>query len=199
MARFESFKEEFGSIMGHHGSALENFHSITRFGLDESFGRSSSIYGDGIYLSSDREVAHSFLKPAMHGIAEMSIGDCIGLLTASEVALAPEEVRHAGSLIKPRQSLLDEQQQALPPGYIVSTSSHYVLTRFLLVTSERISTSPTSSAFNFRRLLPSKKLLPWLIIMFYILILVAIWYFKGRSHRISEFKRFLARYGFLAR
>lgn len=197
--RFDSYKNEFGVIMGHHGSALENFHSIARFGLDESFGRSSSIYGDGIYLSADREVAHSFLKPSAHGLAEMTIGDRIGVLTASEVALSPAEVRHSGSASKPRQSLLDEPQTPLPPGYIISTSSHFVLTRFLLLTSERISVPPVSSTSGLRRYLPPKSALPWIIIAIYIAILLIVWYSKGKNHRISDMKRLWTRYSPLAR
>lgn len=197
--RFEALKAQFGAIMGHHGSALENFHSIARFGLDESFGRSSSIYGDGIYLSSDREVAHSFLQPAAHGLPKMTIGDRIGVLTASEVALSPAEVRHAGSVLKARQSLLDEAQTPLPPGYIISTSSHAVITRYLLVTAERISAPTTSRPSGFRRLLPPKSALPWLLVLFYVLLLVVVWCYKSKSHRVLDLKRWWAQYAPIGR
>lgn len=192
LKRFEALESQYGTIMGCHGSLLENFHSIVRFGLDESFGRSSSIYGDGIYLSSDIEVAHSFLRPAAHGIEGMSIGDRIGVVIACDVILHPDDVRHEGTAPSARKSLLDESKEQLPPGYIISTSSHLVLNRYLLVTSERNTPEPAARP---RRYLPPKAAVQWLLVLFYVLLLVAIWYAKSKTHRIADIKRLANQYG----
>lgn len=188
--QFESEKATLGCLMGHHGSALENFHSILRFGLCESFGRSSSLFGDGIYLSQDREVAHSFLKPSNHGLPGLKhIGDRIGLLTSSEVLLHPREVRHAGSAVSAPSSLLEEPQKQLPTGYIVANSAHCVLNRFLLVSTE-VQVSPSGPTQ--RGCLPSKLVVQWLLIVFYVLILVAVWYFKGKTSNLKWLRKTLS-------
>lgn len=40
--------------LGFHGSPLENMHSIIRNGLDATFGKEGSLFGEGIYLSEDQ-------------------------------------------------------------------------------------------------------------------------------------------------
>jgi gamma-glutamylcysteine synthetase len=45
---FQKLKDEYGCVMGFHGSPLENFHSIVRNGLDHTYGKESSLFGDGI-------------------------------------------------------------------------------------------------------------------------------------------------------
>lgn len=185
---FESEKRQFGCLVGYHGSGLENFHSILRFGFDESFARSSSIYGEGIYLSEDLEVARSFLTLSQHETAGLKcLGDKLGVMASCEVIRHPQDVRHFGSPPPASATILDDSSTPLPKGYIVASSSKHVITRYLLVTSE--STPRTSHAFRFW---PSKSITQWLLVMFYLSLILAIWYYKGKSSRTAD--RFTARF-----
>ena len=100
----------FSSHSGFHGSPFENFHSIVRNGLDASFGKETSLFGDGIYLSEDqyeilayfsvyvcedfslpyREVAFSFLRPGRNMAPRSSTGQLVGCLVCGEVATVRE-------------------------------------------------------------------------------------------------------------
>jgi hypothetical protein len=171
--QFEEAKSIHGSLMGHHGSSLENFHSIVRFGLDESFGRSSSIFGEGIYFSQDREVAHSFLKQGAHQVSGTQLGSQFGMMTATEVINHPTDVRHASSPPHPSGISLDDSSKPLPPGYLISTSSKLTLTRFLLVFPD----SPTPSTSR----LVSKEALSWGMIIVYIIVVLIIWWSKSKA------------------
>ena len=65
------------------GSALENFHCILRCGLKSFSGTkrmtSGDVYGEGVYLSSDPRIAHSF----------SSRGCAVPPLSAPSVPLPP--------------------------------------------------------------------------------------------------------------
>lgn len=208
--RFQEQKERYGALMGHHGSPLENFHSITRFGLDESYGRASSIYGEGIYLSADREVAFSFLQWSKHGLDEnmklSHLGEKLGLMTCTEVIKEPNQVRHDASSpsTQPRNALLDPTEEELPPGYIISKSSQLVLTKYLLVFSESTGKQGTSSESQdssaveqgsqapnsgFDKIFCGRAsgcrrsvIVQCLLALVYVFILLSIWYSKGKPN-----------------
>ena len=181
---FESEKQQFGCIIGYHGSGLENFHSILRLGFDESFARSSSIYGEGIYLSQDLEVARSFLSITEHRATGFTcLGDKLGVMASCEVITHPQDVRHFGSPVPASASPLDDSSAPLPKGYIVSRTSKRVLTRYLLVTSEHTHiAAPRYSA----RCWPTKTVTQWSLVLFYLALLLAIWYYKGKPSRAAD-------------
>ncbi len=84
---FSTMKEKVGSSIGYHGSGMENWHNIIRCGLDVRFQKDTyiflkiisfffislnyalilllTIFGIGIYLSADPNVAFSFKKPGI--------------------------------------------------------------------------------------------------------------------------------------
>lgn len=79
---FTRMRDTHGYVIAYHGSPLENFHSIIRNGLDDMFSKSSSIYGEGIYLSEDRDVSAQFVKPStLEGVKSVTFVDQIGVFT----------------------------------------------------------------------------------------------------------------------
>eukprot|EP01127_Copromyxa_protea_P018779 TRINITY_DN5980_c0_g1_i2.p1 TRINITY_DN5980_c0_g1~~TRINITY_DN5980_c0_g1_i2.p1 ORF type:complete len:357 (-),score=55.16 TRINITY_DN5980_c0_g1_i2:57-1127(-) len=129
---FEKAKAEFGSTMGFHGSPFENFHSILRNGLDATFGKETSLFGDGIYLSSDRDVAFSFLKNAKNFAKNSALGDRLGCLVCAEVACKPQVVRLSPQEANIR-NLSDNADPELPRGYIVVGENEYVCIKYILL------------------------------------------------------------------
>lgn len=170
--------------MGYHGSAIENFHSILHNGLDDTFGRSTSIYGDGVYLSEDRDVGYSFVKAgkvALGGRTSPLFGEQFGLLACASVSKHPQ-VRHshtasgAGAAQRYRDAaILVDGQRQLPPGYIVVTSPQHILIRYVLVYTNNAS-SAAIAAGGQRRV----NICQYMFV-FYILLLVLLAYYKYRN------------------
>lgn len=44
---FNTLREKYGSIIGYHGTALENVHAISRTGLDTAKSRAENLFGEG--------------------------------------------------------------------------------------------------------------------------------------------------------
>jgi hypothetical protein len=170
---FTKVKNQYGSIMGFHGSPLENFHSILRNGLDHTYGKETSLFGDGIYLSSDRDVAFSFLKPGPNCYSHSIFGPRMGCIVCAEVACKPKVVRRSNE-----QSSLTgitiESDNSLPKGYIVSEENECVQAKYILIYNNFLA--PTSS----------KNKVCILMAFLYVLFLVALWLMKS-----MPIKRFL--------
>jgi len=116
---------------GFHGSVFENFHSIVRNGLDSSFGKETSLFGDGIYLSEDRDVAFSFLKCGPNFYQNSIFGKQVGCIVCAQVIKDPQYVRVSNE----KQSVtgISLSDSKLPKGYIVVESNEYVCIRYILV------------------------------------------------------------------
>jgi len=85
--------QKYGVTIGFHGSVFENFHSIVRNGLDSTYGKETSLFGEGIYLSEDRDVAYSFLKCGKNYYVNSIFGSQVGCIVCGEVIKHPKHVR----------------------------------------------------------------------------------------------------------
>eukprot|EP01126_Amoeba_proteus_P047357 TRINITY_DN5399_c0_g1_i10.p1 TRINITY_DN5399_c0_g1~~TRINITY_DN5399_c0_g1_i10.p1 ORF type:complete len:365 (+),score=52.57 TRINITY_DN5399_c0_g1_i10:488-1582(+) len=169
---FKRAKDEFNFTIGFHGSPFENFHSILRNGLDATFGK-EALFGDGIYLSSDRDVAFSFLKSAKNFSKNSILGERLGCLVCAEVACKPGVVRLSKEEALTR-GLAGNMDKILPKGYIVSEENDYVLVKYLLLYKDFQSTTPKQS-----------RNICQYIALFYIFILISLW--MVRSPEVRRF------------
>lgn len=170
---FSNLKAQHGSIMAFHGSPLENFHCIVRNGLDHTFGKETSLFGDGIYLSQDRDVAFSFLKPGPNCYSHSSYGPRVGCIVCAEVACKPKAVRTSTERSDTGITLL-QSDDSLPKGYIVSEENECVQAKYILIYN------------NFAVPTKSKNNVCLLIALIYVFFLVAFWLMKT-----TPIKRFL--------
>lgn len=167
---FNKLKNSFGSIMGFHGSPLENFYSIVRNGLDHTYGKETSLFGDGIYLSQDRDVAFSFLKPGPNCYSHSVYGARMGCIVCAEVACKPKVVR----LSKETNSLTGltiDSDESLPKGYIVSEENECVQAKYILIYN------------NFSTHTKTKNNVCVMIAVLYVLFLIALWVMKSQPVR----------------
>jgi len=170
---FCKLKNQYRSVIGFHGSPLENFHSILRNGLDHTYGKETSLFGDGIYLSTDRDVAFSFLKPGPNCYSHSLFGARIGCIVCAEVACKPKVVRQ--SLERTGLAgITIETDNSLPKGYIVSEENECVQAKYILIYNNFLA--PTKSKNN----------VCITIAILYIFFLVALWLLKS-----MPLKRFL--------
>jgi len=166
--KFLERKAKYGVIIGYHGSTFENFHSILRNGLDATFSKQTSIYGEGIYLSEDRDVAYNFLKCGRNYASSSIFGERVGCLACCEILRHPKVRRAIDQTSQP--GILVDGESHLPKGYIVVTDNDHVLVKHILVYSDYVSTKPGRH----------KKLnLCFLIIILYTFILIGIWMWRS--------------------
>jgi len=164
---FHKLKNQYGSIMGFHGSPLENFHSILRNGLDHTYGKETSLFGDGIYLSQDRDVAFSFLKPGPNCYSHSLYGARIGCIVCAEVACKPKAVRKSKESSSLNGITILESDDSLPKGYIFSEENECVQAKYILIYN------------NFLAPTKSKNKICILIALLYVFFLIALWLMKS--------------------
>jgi len=112
---------------------FENFHSIVRNGLDSTYGKETSLYGEGIYLSEDRDVAFTFLKCGKNFYNNSIFGKEVGCLVCGEVIKHPKHVRISSEKETSAGISINDDEAKLPKGYIVVESNDYVMVKYLLV------------------------------------------------------------------
>jgi len=166
---FEVLKEKYGSNMGFHGSGFENFHSILRNGLDTTFGKETSLYGDGIYLSEDRDVAYGFLKSGKNWSANSIFGGQVGCIVCAEVARHPQGARFSSEKGSSGGITIADDDSKLPKGYIVVEDNEYVLVRYILLYKD------------FYGNIKKKSNVCQFIALFYILLLVGLWLMRSAA------------------
>jgi len=155
---FGNLQQRVGSSIGYHGSSLENWHNILHGGLDVRFQKETSIFGIGIYLADDPNVAHSFKKAGLSWKKSM-LGTRISCVAACEVLNHPEVLR--GS----EQSFVNgEGEKHLPKHYILVKNNHYVRIKYLLVYNDEIKQ-------------PASRF--WITIFVYIAILLFVAMYKS--------------------
>jgi len=164
---FQKLKDEYGCVMGFHGSPLENFHSIVRNGLDHTYGKETSLFGDGIYLSSDRDVAFSFLKPGPNCYTHSLYGERMGCIVCAEVACKSKIVRQSKEGSSNASGIAIDADNSLPKGYIVSEENECVQVKYILIYNN--FTVPTKS----------KSKVCVTIALLYIFFLIALWLMKS--------------------
>lgn len=162
---FKKFKEEYGSFIAYHGSSLENFHSIVRAGLDETFCKQNSLYGDGIYFSKNLDVAYSFKNNKKNQFEDSKIGENLGIIAVCEIVKHPEFLKVGSS--KAKISLSDKE---IPEGYILAINGSIVNVKYLLVYEH-----------GKKEKKKSKSSVIYLLFAVYILMLIIIWICKPKN------------------
>jgi len=155
--------------LGFHGSAFENFHSIVRNGLDNSFGKDTSLFGEGIYLSEDRDVAFSFLKCGTNFYQNSILGKQVGCIVCAEVIKDPQHVRVSSE--SQSSSGISLSDSKLPKGYIVVESNEYVCIRYILVYEHFMG--PTKKKTNFCMMC----MIAYLLLLVYFWLIRSVQYF----------------------
>lgn len=133
-AQFEKLQREHGSTLAFHGSPLHNWYSIVSNGLSTSFSRGEeSIYGDGIYLSTDPSVAINFRRPGRTWV-QSSLGESLSCLLVAEVLHHPASVaRSEADGPNGKQMPGVTLDHRLPRSYILVKNNLHVRARYLIL------------------------------------------------------------------
>ncbi|XP_024359246.1 uncharacterized protein [Physcomitrium patens] len=165
---FESVKAEFGSFHAFHGTSAENLHSILRCGLlnmsNSQLQRNGCIFGEGVYLSTDPGVAHSFCK-AGTGWTHSFCGSRVRYVLVCEVAgkytfRSDSTALKTGSFaVQDYPSTCREESStsnSVPNTYVVVKNSDLVKIRYIFVYTEpsRVQITLRSSSFGPLGILP---------------------------------------------
>lgn len=143
---FEALAQEYGTVVGYHGSSLGQFHSILHHGLQNLSGtehmQSGEILGSGIYLAEEVSVAQNFmrfgpislLKSAGLSAPMMSFG----AIAECELICHPDNMKSTSGGPSAYYVVQEEHHVRLKSIYIYSTpssSSFWFWFGFLLCTT----------------------------------------------------------------
>ncbi|XP_057829849.2 uncharacterized protein LOC131040907 isoform X2 [Cryptomeria japonica] len=189
---FETIKLSFGSMFAFHGTSAENLHSILRCGLlnlsNTTLQRNGAIFGEGTYLSTDINVALSFSK-AQEGWKDSCFGKKLQYVLLCEIAKG-EKVFYTDKSGQSLRKVNDSSYSGPAHGsYIVVQNSDLIKIRYVYVYAEprlkyesklgiRTETTNTTACLEIKRLLGKQD---WcrLLIVFYVILLLGISYFKS--------------------
>jgi len=168
---FEKEKSKYGSKMGFHGSEFSNFYSILHNGLDASFGKETSLYGEGVYLSGDPDVAYSFLKCGKNWYNNSKLGSMVGCIVCGEVVKHPTYARFSSEQNSQSGIVVSDDETKLPKGYIVVEDNNYVLVKYILVYKDFHGGGDVKKRANVCQI----------VAIIYILFLIGMYIFKSNS------------------
>ncbi|EGC28285.1 hypothetical protein DICPUDRAFT_100176 [Dictyostelium purpureum] len=147
--KFKELSKEYGTMLGYHGSANENWYNIIKGrGFSHQFVSEECIFGKGFYFSSDSKVSTSFIK---WGGANKSPSNeywwpnsmwskkKIGFLSActlinNQSTFRGIEVKATNHKSSPH--IYSDQDRSLPPYYILANNSEDIRVKYMLLFSE---------------------------------------------------------------
>jgi len=152
-----------------HGSFVENFFSICKFGLQQHFNRGKEvIFGNGIYLSNEISVCTMY-APFGETWKKSVLGNKQSIIAICEVINDETEVKCKDEKNKKRE-INENSYGAIPEKYFVVTNSELVKVKYLLVYRHKAPSVVTSFI---------KKHFLWIAIILYFALLVFIGILNG--------------------
>eukprot|EP00096_Caligus_rogercresseyi_P015263 TRINITY_DN7714_c0_g1_i1.p1 TRINITY_DN7714_c0_g1~~TRINITY_DN7714_c0_g1_i1.p1 ORF type:complete len:339 (-),score=56.65 TRINITY_DN7714_c0_g1_i1:118-1134(-) len=120
-----------GGIFGYHGSKLTNIYSILSNGLQQHRNE-VSLFGQGIYLSSDLQVVQYFSKSSTNW-SESSLGAQVNCVLLCETFDHPDV--KMSSTDPSRNYIQGSEGGRVPDKYIVVQSNDLIINKYLLLYS----------------------------------------------------------------
>lgn len=198
-ARFDALKAQYGHFVGLHGSPFENFYSILHNGLNNHVGRNDNLFGEGIYLSSQLQVACNFARAAP-AYRFSRFGQHPMAVLGAEIVNHPDvqtSQRAAGAA------------SGLPETYYVIRNNEHVRASFVLIFASadrldqpsRTNSSRTAASHRARRVQPNnnnyfhwwQERLGVLLFVAYVCVLVGIYLSSVDNRRqiMRELRRYI--------
>lgn len=190
---FEKLKAMHGSIIGYHGTGLENVHSILRNGFLNHF-NTTALYGEGTYLSTDLSVAVGFCSSGK-AWNRSKLGNKLSCVIVCEIIKHPG-VRLPGTRAKPdvdRASTIGGEH--VPESYIIVENNDLVRPKYLFIYVDhtaRKSATPLSTVARgtgresycgqLTTYVRQNAFMLFMLLWFCGLCLVGVW--KNRNHPI---------------
>ncbi|XP_059479000.1 protein mono-ADP-ribosyltransferase PARP16 isoform X1 [Neocloeon triangulifer] len=178
--RWNQWQNKLGTLSAYHGSRLENFHSILKYGLQQHLNK-TALFGAGIYLSSELGVSMPYSKFGSSW-SDSTLGNQISCVALCQILNHPDVKCHQGDSpeeVKHRSTSRDSMAGAIPAKYVLVRNSDHVRVCYLLVYCKPTSFNCTESAMSSTMSWVGKhKLL--VLLMAYIFLLIAIGI--GNSH-----------------
>ncbi|KAJ3639501.1 hypothetical protein Zmor_002859 [Zophobas morio] len=182
--KFESLwqKRQAGrkTILAYHGSAVDNFYSILKVGLQQHFSLEKEVlFGNGIYLSNELSVSAHY-APFGQTWTNSSLGSQHSVIAICELINDIEKVKCRDSQNKKR-SLNKDSLHEIPEKYFVVTDSDMVRVKYLMVYRQK-------RVFSVKSYLTEHLFLSLMFI--YLVSIIAIGIFSNSSYTRSLKKIF---------
>ncbi|CAH0562399.1 unnamed protein product [Brassicogethes aeneus] len=167
----EAFKNRIGKkqvLHAYHGSAMDNFYSILKVGLQQHFSVGREVlFGNGVYLSSEISVCTQY-APFGKTWRNSSLGYKHSIITICEIINDIGKVKCKDAQNKNR-SHNDQSYGEIPEKYFVVTDSDMLRVKYLMVYSCKNKKSVKSFI---------TKHLFYIILIVYFFMLVVIGFFR---------------------
>ena len=126
---FKAQAQLHSTFLAYHGSALCNWHSILRRGLESKSGTreqtSGAVFGAGIYFSDDLRVARMF-SAAGKGWGRSALGDSLEVVGLYDIINDPQAVRW-------QEERGERGEESVPDNYAVVEDNRFIRLKSLLV------------------------------------------------------------------
>ncbi|XP_065335508.1 protein mono-ADP-ribosyltransferase PARP16 [Cloeon dipterum] len=189
--RWEQSCSQYKTMNAYHGSKLENFHSILRYGLQQHM-NTTALFGAGIYLSSELGVSLHYSKTGITWTGSV-LGNKVSCVALCKVLNHPDvKCQQGGSPeeVRSRSTSSDSLAGAIPKKYVLVRNSEHVRVCYILVYCKPMSRAESAVDSTLNWFIRNKFII---LLLAYIFLLVAIGI--SNNHSIKRFiKRALKRY-----
>jgi poly[ADP-ribose] polymerase 16 len=123
-------------IFAYHGSAVDNFYSILKVGLQQHFSIEKEVlFGNGIYLSNELSLSAHY-APFGQTWANSALGSTHSVIAVCEIINDVQKVKCKDAKNK-RRSINEDSFGEIPEKYFVVTDSDMVRVKYLMIYKQK--------------------------------------------------------------
>jgi poly[ADP-ribose] polymerase 16 len=123
-------------IFAYHGSAVDNFYSILKVGLQQHFSIEKEVlFGNGIYLSNELSLSAHY-APFGQTWANSALGSKHSVIAVCEIINDVQKVKCKDAKNK-RRSINEDSFGEIPEKYFVVTDSDMVRVKYLMIYKQK--------------------------------------------------------------
>eukprot|EP00118_Oscarella_pearsei_P009648 m.56257 g.56257 ORF g.56257 m.56257 type:complete len:235 (+) comp34580_c0_seq5:271-975(+) len=180
-SQFLSLSQKYGTFYAYHGSRVENFHSILRYGLISHLNK-NSLFGTGTYLSTDLSVCMPY-SPIGQGWLRSQLGHLMSCIAVCEVVNHPD--LKSGKARVQRNEGGETVGDKVPDKYYIIGNNELLRVKYVLVFAENSRKRSGRQANRFLRAVGRHKFAA--VIGVYVFLLVIIGFLQSSFYtRLSR-------------
>ncbi|XP_065836845.1 protein mono-ADP-ribosyltransferase PARP16-like [Oscarella lobularis] len=180
-SQFSRLSQTHGTFYAYHGSRVENFHSILRYGLISHLNK-NSLFGVGTYLSTDLSVCMPY-SPIGQSWTQSELGRLMSCVAICEVVNHPQL---KSGRIQARKSEGGEMvDDKVPDKYYIVGNNEFLRVKYVLVFADKDSKKSIKSSNRLFRMMSRHKV--GTMIILYMLLLAVIGFLQSTFYmRLSR-------------
>ncbi|EFA11311.2 protein mono-ADP-ribosyltransferase PARP16 [Tribolium castaneum] len=172
------------TMFAYHGSAVDNFYSILKVGLQQHFSIEKEVlFGNGIYLSNELSVSAHY-APFGQTWTNSCLGSKHSVIAICEVINDVDKVRCRDTKNK-RRSLNEDSLGEIPEKYFVVTDSDMVRVKYLMIYRKK-------RVFSVKSYIAQHLFLCLLLLYFFLIVAIRVFSNSGYVRYLKKFYQLLS-------